>query len=564
MKLLFLPRRYKNTGQYLIPFCLAVLTFLFLFVSRLAQQKGDGLYSLITIKEGNYLIWSHHLLYTSWVKLFFILISPIFKTCDLICAAQIHNILLAIVEILSFYFLIRYLFRSTFMGLLAAMLLFTSRGFWEYSTLVETYIPSAACLAFVMAVLIICRNDYFKGIRPFMLIIALSMAVLYHQTAVLFFVPLCYYLISARNRRLWIIIFLSGVFTIFIYILIFTILNGKWDLYRFFRFCFAGAFSLYTDWGKCSHFNIIDLARNIYAQLLAIVYLPRRFSHIGVSIFTLLIASIFLWNIIHIIKRAAYYKFRVFCLIWLITYFLFFLWWSPGEPEFLSMALFPFFTLLFIVLYDIVSGLKKYNISRIIPVSITSLLISMFFILNYPHIAHLHRDKGLEYKEAYALNKYAPADSILFGGYNFRANARYHFNRKKFTGPDIVFMYFYQKLFPEIVSLSDKSIIIPFRYVVPSYNFYEFNGYRNPTQWQQFINWLFNLDYDSQNKLISFNKFEIVTDEGVSFVLVSPVKVKTDGLLSFFREIDNYASKNLGKRVNIFELWASKDSCLHQ
>jgi len=100
----------------------------------------------------------HHLLFIPIVHFIFLAVSSLGGPCDAICAAQFHNIMWAIVTVLSCYFAVRHLLVSNLFGVLAGISLLITQGFWMYSTQADVYIPAMGCLALIAAILIVHDN----------------------------------------------------------------------------------------------------------------------------------------------------------------------------------------------------------------------------------------------------------------------------------------------------------------------------------------------------------------------------------------------------------------------
>lgn len=280
---------------------------------------------------------SHHLLFTPIIRLFSLAISSVCKSCDTIFAGQIHNILWAIVTVLSLYFILRHLLDSSFYGVLAALSLLVSQGFWMYATQVEVYIPATGCLALVVAIMVTRQRANFTTLEVIGMSFLVALSIFYHQTNVLFCVPLGYFLLKTQGRegcKVFIkILFLAGITVLSGYVIVFLSNSKEKTLDAFIWFCLSYARLPNPDWGTFKHFSLRGVSDLFENQLLNIVNLPGRSTNTVILIFALIIVFLVGWNIGRIFKETKHKEIRSFLLIWIAIHFLFFLWWLPSERD---------------------------------------------------------------------------------------------------------------------------------------------------------------------------------------------------------------------------------------
>lgn len=593
----------QNINQTLLVLLLITFVFLLLFTTKAAQQTGDSLVYAFFAKTGQEIFHPHHLLYTPAVRLFFLALSSICDSCDAIFAGQIHNILWAIVTILSFFLVLRQLWSFTFISLLSAIFLLVTRGFWELSTQTTTYIPVTGCLALLVAVLLVRRQANLTFSKVIIISLLLALSILYHQANVLFCVPLAYYLIATEGRRGWqiglAVISLAGIIVMATYVLVFLSINGNWSISEFLRFCLGYISEICwsghcraspNHWGTFENFGVAGI-RSLFDSLLwNFVNSPERFSYVALPTFALSIAILGVWNLRQIVKHAIHEKIRAFLLIWLLTYLLFFFWWLPTYQHPLVITLFPILLLAFLALKDVMDWLCRpfglspvmsgtgdlrtkpggkvvhSNFNRRIAITATIFLIVVISARNfYTRIWPLHQPDSDSYLEASELATLAPQECVFLTSYRVWNHLRYYFDRERTILAKYPLSYFYQSdTLPEQYHFEgEQCLIIEAQYVTPDYTLRDYaisgsNGYSDPSKWLVYMEWLFDLEYDSNDTLVASRQFEVITlDEGGPYIFLSSFKTEVDGLNGLFQRLDNQINGRLGEEANPFQSWLS-------
>ena len=545
----------RNKDQTIIALFIIIFTFLLLFNLKTAQQTGDGLYYALSAKTGRDMFHPHHLLYTPVVRVLYLAISSICESSDVIFAAQIHNIIWAVVTVLSFYFVVKHLLASSFVGVLAAIFLLVTRGFWQYSTQVEVYVPATGCIALLVAIIIVRRNASLTITEMVVISLLLAMSVFYHQTNVLFCIPLGYYLIATQGRKarvLVAVLSLAGIIVLSAYILVLLSISENRTVYGFLRFCLA--YALYPDprWGNFENFSVAGIKTLLNSQVWNLVAIPWPLPYVLESMLALLS-----WNIMQIVKHAVHDKIRTFLLVWVITYFIFFLWWLPVEREFFVTTLFPMLLLAFITVKDGMDKLTDSNSSQKITIAIICILIVIVSTLNFRTVLDLHRSRGFAYREARKLAVLVPQECAICAGYTVVQHLRYHFDREGIIEAIPLLCHYQHEPLSECIHLEEeeKCIAISLSYVTPAYTFAGFSGYSNPSEWLEFMGWLFGFEYDSKHRLVACREFEVITDdEGGAYIILSS-RMEVGGLSGLFQILDNQISEHLGEKANPFQSW---------
>ena len=266
------------------------------------------------------------------------------------------------------------------------------------------------------------------------------------------------------------------------------------------------------------------------------------------------------WNMVQIFKRTKHYTIRTFLLIWLSTYFIFFLWWLPGEPEFFIVTVFPLLLLIFMTLKDVSDMFVDAHSSKKIVGVVGAGLIVVLVTVNSKDIAKLHQSRGSAYREASDLAMLVPQECMIVADYRVQQNLIYYFERQKIIEVQLPLLLFYQqKSLPEREQLNkEQCIIVPLVYVTPEYTYSGFNAYNHPSEWIEFIKWLFDIEYSSTHTMTSVRRFEVITlQEERTYLLLSSSRIEMKGLHELFQVLDNHIGQRLGIEVGPYRSWLS-------
>ena len=541
-----------------------IVTFLLLFMLRATQQTGDSLSYALSAKTGQRMFHPHHLLFTPIIYLSYSAITLICKSCDVIFAAQLHNIILATVVILSFYVILKdVIVFSSFFSTLLTILLLISRGILVFSTQIEVYIPATACLTlFVLIMTTRLMSNKFDNAKVIALLLLLTMAIFYHQTNVLFCIPFSYYFIATQNKQryksLIIILSLSGIIVLLAYILAFFSIDENRTAANFLRFCLSYSFYPDPNWGSLEHFSLLGIKKLLKSQLWNVVELPRRFRYIAVSFLIIL----FIWNLVKASKPATYHnKFRRFLLIWIMTYFIFFLWWLPGEKEFFITTLVPIMLLFALSIKDLLGKEKKLRfLNKLIPV-VLILFIAFISAKNGKNALALHQTQGTDYRNAWRMAKLIPEECVILTDWTTRNHLQYFFEREKVLDADLLLFFYNNESLPEYYHLKEeKCVVVALSYVTPDYDIAKYNGYTCPSKWIEYMKWLFDFKYNSEQRRATCRKFELLHDDnGTLYVYLSSSTVEIENFNKVFEALDGKINMYFGKQINPFGNWLAKN-----
>jgi len=431
-----------------------------------------------------------------------------------------------------------------------------------YSTQVEVYIPAIGCLTALLAILVIRRNANLTILRTVGISLLLAMAVLYQQSAVLFCIPLAYYLVATQGRQGWkplaAILSIAGAIVLSTYIIVFVSISEDRTLGGFLGFCLS-----YFDnpgWGTFKHFSISGVRALLYAQAVNIVSIPYT---VGAAIFGISLAVLSVWNIVQIVKHAVHDKLRSFLLLWLITHFIYFLWWIPW-PEHFILTLIPLLLLAFITLEDIAQKFIHSDQGQRVATAVIAILVIVFiFAENFQVVLPSHQTRGQWYDKASELASIAPQECLIGTDWWAQQNLSYYFDITKHFEAYSCLKHFYRNEPPHELPYYEygECIVIPWSRVTPELTlelvFGQFDGYSHPSEWLAFIEWLFNFEYDSQHRLVACNRFEVIAGDEDIYILITSDRTEMDGLQRLFQMLDDEIAEASGEQTNTLQSWLS-------
>lgn len=494
--------------------CIAVFTGLSFLALRSAFQTGDSLNYAYSAQTGDQSMFHpHHLIFTPIVHVLYRGCSAVLKTCDVITIAQVHNVVWAVVGLLSLYFLAVFLTDSLCFALSTTGMFFVAQGFFTYTTQVEVYVPALGALALLSAVLITPNSQRPSRWRIPAIVVLLTTAILYHQTNVLFAIPLAMYigLSASRPIRDFMATFgLSGVLVFTAYLVTYIWRSQSPSVSGFFIFCLGYAYHPNSTWGSVENMSFSGLRALADCQIWNVVSIPCRFLREGKLLVAIIIVFIVGWNTRKLIRSDGLKALRSFLLMWLAVYYAFFLWWLPSEKEFFIVTLFPIFLLGLLTLRDLV---ERHSSSRLGGAACVLLIASAIclFIRHVPLALANHYDKGVAYRTAKESTRLVPDDFALLDDYSVQQNLKFYFGRNG-VETAVTLLCFYRHLdLPRSSSVAtSKPCLVPLWEIKPTRSLCGYDGYTNPLEWLSFIEWLFGLEYGSDGQVIACREFKIV------------------------------------------------------
>jgi hypothetical protein len=291
-------------------------------------------------------------------------------------------------------------------GLGVVALLLACRGVLFYATHVETYLPSAACLAMLAATVTDPRS------RSRDVTLWLVLAVLYHQTNVLI-VPAILAVSKNLRRDLARVLLPAGGITFALYVLAWRIEGVERGL---FSWMLTYAHADVPAWGRVENFSPSGLATLGASQLRMIAPVPESLVTIAGIAFWIALATL----VAHHVRRlhgdpTAH---RRLALTWLAVQLPFFLWWMPGDPDFFLATLLPLWMLAIAFVDERFRGLRDPVVGGLAVLLLAGNLATTGRIL--------HASAGPAHAEAAALARSAPVDAVLVVDYGVQQQLLYH------------------------------------------------------------------------------------------------------------------------------------------
>ena len=486
-----------------------IVAFVLLFALRASEQTADSLDYAQAARTGRGMFHPHHLLFTPLVRLSGLILALLSPSSDPIVGGQIHNILWALIVLVSIQVIAREILGTDAGALLTALGLLMCRGFWLYATEIEAYIPAMGCLALI-AVLLARRRERPLALRHHLLLAALlAMAVLYHQGSIIFCVPLAWYLMAGgrKDRRGLVLIFaLAGLAVLTGYVAAFRYsdarecaaaglgIEAETGVRGFVRFCLTYAYHPSPGWGTWRNLGLLGAGRVVHSQLRDITTFPWSWRFVAIPGFALSLALVFAWNVMRFLRERTREVFRGFLLIWLATFHAFYLWWFPGEKEFFIIPLAPLVLLLGLFVKDrLESRGPSPGRRRILLAAALSGIVLLGVSNAGTTILPYHRSRGPAYQDAALVASRAPADCLAVVDYAVGQNLRYYFDRQAFIEAPMPLFYFYQdRPLPDMYRLEGKPCVVAdLALVSPAYALGDSNAYDRPDAWLRYFEWVF-------------------------------------------------------------------------
>ena len=504
----------------------AVLALLFL--TRSAEQYGDSLKYLESARTGLDLYHSHHLGYNSSIRVFYLGLTALGARIDIITSAQIHNFLWALLALLAMAVLARRLTGSTVWAVLAAAALLVCQGFWEYASQAQVYIPAMAVLA-LMACLASGRpGQPWTPNRAAALSGLFVLAVLFHQTAVLFLLPLVVlFVLSAdflSRRRLIGAAVLAALLILGLYAAAYLMTGDSFSASGFLRYAMDYTFHPAPNWGTWRNVSPNGLGYLLFSLLRNIITVFRSTRLPALAGFGLFLAGLYVWHGLRLRnKRDASRPVRAFLLAWLAVHGGFYLWWAPHDKNNFVIALFPLVLLTALAGHDLAAGLPRPG-RRWAVVAAGALIIGLGTVNYATFIRPLQLSPGPDFAEAARLDACVPAGDYILSSNEVQANLVFHFRRSELLQVEILPMCFAQGFdLPEAYqALALHPFVLSPAFLDPASRLSIVTGYEHAEGWRRWLVWLFGLELDARGEVVSGRAFERLSCGG------SILRIRTD------------------------------------
>jgi len=541
---------------------LSAATFLIYLALRALEQSGDSLNYAWSIRTGSGLFHPHHLGFSPVVRVIHLALAALGISSDPLFAAQLHNISWACAAVAGLFLAVRAFAKSFALAVALASLLAVCHGFWRFSTQAEVYVPATACLTLYTALALRPAAGRRRHARTLGLGLLLALAVLYHQTSVLFVVPLSLAAVAAGRwkgaRDVLAAMVLAGVLVALAYVAAYAMdPSGPPTATGFVRFCLLYADHPNPGWGTLANVSLEGVGRSLKSQLANVVPLP-----VGRARPIVLLAGVFGAALVALAGAASRAARReplprtvlVLALAWLGTYYLFFLWWLPGESEFYVTTLVPLLLLLALVLSRTGTGAERrrgFPAGRAVAVGVVALFAGNLAWSVWP----AHRSKGPAYATAADLAAMRPAACTVMSGYAELQNLRYYFGIERTTETLLPLLCAYTRpSIPDTYRVpAGECVVVPLAFLRPDCDQGGLSGLSRPVGWWRFTRWLFEVEDSSGTPVARSPRFA-ATCGGEPYVILSASKRRFRSWDEFFAGLDRLGGRG-APTDTVFRRW---------
>ncbi len=552
----------RSTRAFVIAL-LALVTFLVLFLLRAAAQSGDSLAYATSARVGERMFHPHHLLYIPAIRGFYLVLGAICSGCDVILAAQIHNIFWASAVVVAIFFMVEKISGSTMLAGAFGLLFLSLQGFGYYTTQVEVYVPSTACLTLVVALLLHQEDDRLRLGPQVIAGFLLATAIFYHQTSILFCLPLVAYLVHRYGTHGWrhaiVVVGLAAVVVLIGYVAAFVGLEAGSSLAGFIDFCLSYAVVINPGWGTMDNVSLRGIRELAYSQLWNVVALPVAVPAFMKIVIPLAIGAL-AWQGWAVLRRRSFASLRLCMLVWVVVTYGFFLWWLPSEREFFVTPLVPLVLLTVLTIRDIATARTGGRVGRRSATAIV-VVAGVCFALNSPTAYAMHRSRGDAYDVARAMDRVVPAEGyVMLADFYTRKHLEYYFDRPGTLAERGPGFQFYRRDLARPTApydvLEQCGASMRLAVLHPGCGYDDYDGNHNPVQWLRFVRWLFAYAEDSIDGPFTCRDFELKQDDrGDVFVLLHATRQPIDGMLGLFEMLDEQAGRIASAGTPAFVAW---------
>lgn len=556
-------RLSPHTTTYCISILLVICAIL-LFTTRSAYQSGDSLAYAASARSGIDIFHPGHLIFTPVIRvLHYGILDALSVGSDIITTGQLHNIGWAIVILLSVYLLVLRLTHHVPLALSTTAVLFATHGFLTMTTWFEVYVPALGSLVAFSSILVYAVPGQITRARLALLIALLSMSILYHQTNVLIVLPLSVYFFLSPARRLreyLAIVACSAAIVLALYLVAYICRSPNRTLTGFIQFCLAYAFNPNPFWGTWSHISLEGVKALVSSQTWNIVV--ARSLMVPIKVFVaLVIAFVFGWQIFRVATVTDCRGIRAFLILWIGTYFCFFLWWLPSEPEFFLLTLVPLIILGTLTLADVVS-LALPRRFGFLSACILWIISVFLLVLNLPGVLNHHLNRGDEYIKAQQVARLAAPNMIIMTEYNVQQNLSFHFRCQTLeTAIALLSFYSQNAMDLQYAQATNTTLLIQAGEIAPTATLCGFSADSHPAEWLAFLAWLFAFEYDSMGEIATCRTFErAAEDTDTDWIILRNTRQHVTGLRDFLVKLDCARGASIKNADQSFDQWFQRTS----
>ena len=505
---------------------------------------------LSSVQTGLGLFHPHHILFAPAVRLVHHVLRALHPGSSAMLAGQLHNAAWAAAGLVALLLLIRQLRGSLIQGCLLASILLFCCGYWRYASLVEPWVPAAACALCLLPLMLGWVDGPLPWRRKLAFLFFFTMMVAYQQPNLLMVVPLTVYVASlGRRRQLWDLAALVAVSAavllgLYVYVYLHAVRTPgqPFSTVGFLKFSMTFAGEEPGGWGRLGYFSPSGVRSLCFSQFLNVLQVEGHANHR--NIFALLAALFILgvagWNIFQVCKRACFYRFRLFALAWLAVYFVFYLWWLPTEKEFFIITLVPLVVLSYMGFYDFdILGVaaprwswRQFTWAAFLPLA---LLLGSYNYKNAIRPDHAE-SREIHYREAARLSRLAVPGEVILTNYIARDYLSNCFaNTRHLDAETAYYSAVTHGKLPKWFALA----------ATPRYLFALQTAHLDETPASesvrqgvqlfqtQLLGWEFGLD----GKMARYREFQVVPFEGEVFVRVTAKRLPVEGAAEYLARL---------------------------
>lgn len=520
-----------------------LLIGLALFALRAAELTADSLNETRAIATGGLPLHPHHLLFAPIVRALHLALAAVVPGCDALVVAQVHGALWTGISVASAYWILEHELGSRRAAALWALALAVSSGYLTFATQVESYVPSAGCLLLLSALLLRARGPWTAPAA----IVLYAAAVLFHQSAVLFAVPLFFLVRRTRGASpasSWLgtyalVLAASGALVLTAYVLA----SGARSLGGVLDFALTYAHHPNAKFGSSSHLSPIGVFRLLRSQERNLVHVPGLYSiatYWAVGAFSLVLAGLVFLALRRSVRGRAERGALLVPSAWLAVHWAFFLWFLPGESDHFVQTVFP---LLWFAALVLDAAVRRPGLRRAGMLAAVVLVVGCA-AWNVARVAlPRHRDRGPSYREVAALARQGLVEqSLVLTDYELGIHATHYFGARSYASPPLLLqhLYLHGDLPPNAPSISQAvRVIVPLRFVDPAYRVGPHSGSTHARGWLDFLRWLCDLDRGDGLRPPTHAALRIVTtDDGGHYLVLDPGERVAGDLPALLGELD--------------------------
>jgi len=283
---------------HLIMAAVAVAYAGLLYWLRATNQTPDGLSYALAVRSGLEMFHPHHMIYVPvarWIHL----VTGI----DPITATLWQNLFWIVVLGLAAWRLAGLVFPGRWARILAVGSLLAARGVMIYSVRVETYLPALACLVLATSLAVE------RPVRSWLLAPSVALAILYHQTNVLFVLPLLVLLCPMGETTRWLRDWRRATINLIVaaaLVIGFYVVGFKYESVPggFWNFVLSYARAPIEAWGNWDYYSPTGILTLAGSQANTVVPIPAGASLVGGLVMLGGLVFLVTWHIVRVRQKA--------------------------------------------------------------------------------------------------------------------------------------------------------------------------------------------------------------------------------------------------------------------